>query len=65
MRTLVSKPFAEGLVYAEFAGLSTESKPTTGIVTGSLYRAVDTGKVYAFAEGDTPAWYDQDPAPES
>ena len=33
--------------YIEAAGLSTDSKPTTDIVTGSLFLEVDTGDVYA------------------
>lgn len=51
---------AEGVTaekqYVEFAGLSTDNKPTFGIITGSLFLEVDTGDVYAFAEGDSPAW---------
>ena len=40
--------------YVEIAGLSTDTKPTYGIVTGSLFLEVDTGDVYAFnEEGDT------------
>ena len=39
-----------GLNYMEIAGLSTDSKPTSGLVTGSLFLEVDTGKVYAFDE---------------
>lgn len=42
--------------YIEAAGLSTDSKPTTGIATGSLFLEVDTGDVYAFAEGDSGSW---------
>lgn len=51
---------AEGVTadkqYVEAAGLSTDSKPLTGVVTGSLFLEVDTGDVYAFAEGDSPSW---------
>lgn len=36
--------------YIEAAGLSTDSKPTDGLVTGSLFLEVDTGTVYAFDE---------------
>lgn len=57
MRTLVQKPFTDGLNYVKLAGLSTEEKPTVGIVTGSEFLEVDTGDEYAFAEGDSPAWY--------
>ena len=40
----------------ELAGLSTDSKPTTGIVTGSKFTAADTGDVYMFYEADSPGW---------
>ena len=56
IRTLVQKPFTDGLNLVKLAGLSTDDKPTTGIVTGSEYLEVDTGDVYAFAEGESPAW---------
>ena len=36
--------------YVEAAGLSTDTKSTTNLVTGSLFLEVDTGKVYAFDE---------------
>ena len=35
--------------YCEFAGLSTDDKPT-GWATGSLFLEVDTGNVYAYDE---------------
>ena len=56
IRTLELKPFTDGLNLVKLAGLSTDTKPTTGIVTGSEFLEVDTGDVYAFAEGDSPAW---------
>lgn len=34
--------------YNEYAGLSTDTKPTEGVGTGSLFHEVDTKKVYAF-----------------
>lgn len=34
--------------YNEYAGLSTDTKPTEGVGTGSLFLEVDTKKVYAF-----------------
>lgn len=40
----------------ELAGLSTDSKPTAGIVTGSKYTCADTGDVYMFYEADSPGW---------
>lgn len=37
--------------YLEYAGLSTDTKPTdTNIATGSLFMEVDTGDVYAYDE---------------
>ena len=36
------------LHYIECSCLSTDSKPTDGIATGSLLIEVDTGKVYLF-----------------
>ena len=34
--------------YAEFTGLSSETKPTENLVTGSLFHEVDTASVYAY-----------------
>ena len=56
VRVLVQKGFDVQANYIEAAGLSTDSKPVENIVTGSLFLEVDTGDVYAFAEGDSPAW---------
>ena len=56
IRTLYEQIHVDGKNYVELACLSTDSKPTTGIVTGSLALEVNTGDVYAFAEGDSPAW---------
>ena len=56
VRYLVERAFVDGKKYIEAAGLSTDSKPTAGVVTGSLFLEVDSGDVYAFAEGDSPAW---------
>lgn len=44
--------------YAEYAGLSTDSKPTEGVATGSIFVEVDTGKVY-FYNSDGAAWVEQ------
>lgn len=56
VRALVERTYAEDKIYVELACLSTDTKPTDGIVTGSLALEVDTGDVYAFAEGDSPTW---------
>ena len=37
-------------IYREYAGLSTDTKPTEGIITGSLFMEVDTGNIYAWDE---------------
>jgi hypothetical protein len=50
IRILVSKTYIAGLRYIEAAGLSTESKPTEGIVTGSKFHEVDTGIDYSYDE---------------
>lgn len=39
----------------EIACLSTDTKPTEGIVTGSLALEVDTGDIYAF-DGSSETW---------
>lgn len=41
--------------YCEFAGRSTDEKPTDGIATGSVFLAVDTGVVYVF-DADNAQW---------
>ena len=56
VRELVHRTFADGKAYCEFAGLSTDTKPTVGIVTGSKFTEADTGDVYMFYEGDSPDW---------
>lgn len=55
MRVIERKWMESGKDYVEMAGTSTESKPTTGVVTGSLFLEVDTGDVYAFDE-TTDTW---------
>lgn len=56
IRTLESRIVADGVNYVKLAGLSTDSKPTTGICTGSEFLEADTGSKYTFAEGGSPAW---------
>ena len=50
IRKLVDRYFDDSKKYAEMFGLSTDSKPTTGLVTGSKFTEVDTGDVYLFDE---------------
>ena len=50
IRALVEQTFDASKKYLVLAGLSTDSKPTTGIVTGSKFIEVDTGVNYVFDE---------------
>ena len=43
--------------YIDAAGTSDEEKPT-GVITGSKFREVDTGKLYRYSETDGK-WYPQ------
>ena len=36
--------------YMQFSGLSTDTKPTEGLATGSTFLEVDTSDVYFFEE---------------
>ena len=55
---MVERAFTAEKKYVELFGLSTDSKPTTGIVTGSSFVEVDTGKAYLFDE-DSSTWDEQ------
>lgn len=45
------------LHFARIAGLSTETKPTAGLVSGSEFLEVDTGYEFVLdAESGTAAW---------
>lgn len=50
VRPLVDRLYSDGKYYAEYAGLSTDTKPETNIITGSKFWEVDTGVEYAFDE---------------
>lgn len=50
IRTLVERTIVGNKNYIEVACLSTDTKPTVNVVTGSLALEVDTGDVYAFDE---------------
>jgi hypothetical protein len=50
IRNTVENTFVDGKKYIEASGLSTDTKPTSGIITGSLFLEVNTGDVYAFDE---------------
>lgn len=54
IRKLVENKFDAEKSYVEIACTSTDTKPVSGIVTGSLALEVDTGDVYAYdEEGDS------------
>lgn len=57
IRILEERIIEGGLKYIEGACVHADSKPTTGIVTGSKLTEADTGDVYMFYEHKTtPAW---------
>lgn len=59
MREVESQIFdTTGVKYVTIFGTSSETKPTTGIITGSVYVEVDTGKAYLFSEA-VSAWVEQ------
>ena len=59
MREVESQIFdTTGVKYVTIFGTSSETKPTTGIITGSVYVEVDTGKAFLFNE-TTSAWVEQ------
>lgn len=55
MRVIERKWMEANKDYVEVAGKSTENKPISGIVSGSLYMETDTGDMYVFDETDV-AW---------
>lgn len=56
IRKLVENTFTDGKAYVEIACLSSDTKPTGGMVTGSLALEVDTGDVYAYNETGDGEW---------
>lgn len=56
VRAIVEKAFTPTKKYVELFGKSTDSKPTTGIVTGSKFTEVNTGDEYLFDETGDGAW---------
>ena len=56
IRTIVETAFVPGKTYVGMFGKSTDSKPLTGIVTGSKFTEVDTGDVYLFDESGNGTW---------
>ena len=58
IRILEERTFVEGKKFIGAAGLSTDTKPTTGIITGSSIVEVDTGKPFLFDE-ESSTWEEQ------
>ena len=58
VRYLVERTFEGNKKYVEGACVAADvaTLPTTGIITGSKMTVADSGDVYMFAEGDSPAW---------
>lgn len=56
VRVIVDQAYIEGKSYKEISCLSTDTKPTGGMVTGSLALEVDTGNVYAYDETSDGTW---------
>lgn len=56
IRAIVERAFTPEKNYVELFGLSTDTKPTAGIVTGSKFTEVDTGDEYLFDETSTGTW---------
>ena len=50
IRILENRIYDDSKSYIEAAGLSTDTKPTGTIITGSLFMEADTGDVYVFDE---------------
>lgn len=55
IRAIVEQGITATKSYKELYGLSTDSKPTSGLVTGSVFVEVNTGKAYLFNE-DASSW---------
>ena len=58
IRIIVDRVYNSALRYIEGACVDADVSdlPTFGIVTGSRFTCADSGDVYMFAEGDSPAW---------
>ena len=58
VRVLKEETYVDGKKYIEGACVAADvaGLPTSGLVTGSKMTVADSGYVYMFAEGDSPAW---------
>ena len=48
VQPIVEDYITTGVTYFEFSGLSSDTKPTDKVATGSIFVEVDTGKVFFF-----------------
>ena len=58
IRNVVERAFTPTLKYIEAFGLAADTKPTSGIITGSNFTEVDTGIKYSFDE-ESRTWTPQ------
>ena len=56
IRKIIENQFDGTKKYVEMSCLSTDTKPTGGMVTGSLALEVDTGDIYAYDETGDGSW---------
>lgn len=57
IRILEERIYSDGTKLIEGACVAADTKPTAGLVTGSVLTEADTGDVYMFYEDETtPAW---------
>ncbi len=56
IRILKENNFDGEKKYIEAAGLSTDTKPTANLITGSLFMEADTGEVYVYDETGAGTW---------
>ena len=58
LRILEQRLITDAGIYIEGACVAADvaTLPTAGIITGSKVTVADSGDVYMFAEGDSPAW---------
>ena len=50
VRRIHDQVFTDGTHYVKATGLSTDTKPVAGLITGSHFVEVDTGKQYLYDE---------------
>lgn len=55
---MITKVKPVGNARAEFYGLSTDNKPTDGVVNASVFYEMDTGTVFMFDE-EHKVWLEQ------